>query len=102
MLSSKYEICLSDTGIEYAGCEDESYDTILVYDDFTDAIFDKLNAQQCCIVGPQIIIDTTKAEPVSKTVSDIYLFTRFMHHAKDWLHIFRGVTDKLHIYHRFL
>lgn len=69
VFSSQYEILLSDTGIEYAGCDDDNYDTILVYDDFTDALFNKLSARQCCIIGPQVVIDAAKIEPVSLVIT---------------------------------
>lgn len=58
-------MCFSDTGIEYAGNTDEAVAIILVYDDFTDDIFTKLNSKNCSIIGPQIVLSAVETDPVS-------------------------------------
>ena len=63
--SDRYEICFSDTGIEYAGSLDDTGVITMVYDDFTDEIFNKLSTRGCCIMGPQIIITSAAQDPVS-------------------------------------
>ena len=44
---------------------EEGAGIVLVYDDFTDEIFNKLNSRNCNIIGPEIVISSTQTDPVS-------------------------------------
>ncbi|XP_067948409.1 protein ECT2-like isoform X2 [Watersipora subatra] len=89
-LSPQYELCFSDTGIEYAGYE-EGCDIVMVYDNFTDCVFDKLCAKNCTIIGPQILFTSTSTDPPILVRRKKPVYNNAL---KDQVVCFTGFTDR--------
>ncbi|KAF6040637.1 ECT2 [Bugula neritina] len=90
-LSPLFDICFSDTGIEYAGCIDEGQYVIFVYDDFTDDVFERLSSKQGCIISPQIVHSATEMTPPILVPRRRPLYN---HALKDQVICFTGFTDR--------